>query len=179
MIVNFEAGHIEGIIRLWNNSAVKDGYKELITESFENIFTKNLHFKMQSKHTAEVLFFNTMMLPWYIPDTPLHEHNNAPGAPVGGCFHTGLLENGYIERTRESAMYLDLDSFSIPEDISAKEWTTTEMGYEVTLFDSTRHFGIVEMLNGLDNSLWLREISDCTACGIPGGDRCKCWEDVL
>lgn len=228
MIAPFEARYIDGIIKLWNGSLVKEGYKELTSQSFEDIFEKNKYFKSETtfirmdngevtgfacgctgddlprgdvsgyitcivlapeyqtienftellcllerafiargRQTAEVLFFNPMMLPWYIPGTAGHEHNNAPGAPVGSFFHTGLLENGYRERTREAAMYLSLDSFSMPEDIIAKEQAAAAMGYEVGLFDKTRHFGIDEMLDELGNPLWRREISDCTGQGIP------------
>lgn len=228
MIVNFEQGHIEGVVSLWNNTSVNDGYKELTKESFKDIFLNNLYFgrentfvrldegevtgfacgctgddlprgdlagyitciilaeeyrnienftellhlleaafRAQKKQTAEVLFFNPMMLPWYIPNTPGHEHNNAPGAPLGSFFHKGLLENGYMERTREAAMYLELSGFFIPEDIRAKEQVASEKGYEVSLFDGSRHSGIAEMLEGLKNPLWEREITDCTKRGIP------------
>lgn len=228
MIVNFEAGHVEGIVKLWNDSAVKDGYKELTIESFGEVFLKNPYFSPEStfvrmeegrvagfacgctgndlprgdisgyvtciilaphirtlenfsallgrleevfrargKQTAEVLFFNPIMLPWYIPDTPGHEHNNAPGAPVGSFFHAALLKNGYFERTREAAMYLNLNGFSMPADILKKEQAAEAMGYEIGLFDKARHLGVEEMLKELNNPLWQREIADCTERGIP------------
>lgn len=228
MINNFDFSHSDGIIKLWNSSSVKDGYKELTKQSFEEIFIKNpffskdntfvridkgevtgfacgctgndlhrgdisgyvtcivlaqdyktsenftellnlLHksFAEQGKKTSEILFFNPMMLPWYIPGTPKHEHNNAPGVPVGSFFHEQLLKNGYVERTREVAMYLDLEKFSIPEDILLKERMAANEGYEVTLFDGKRHFGVEKMLNGFNNPLWQSEITDCTKVGIP------------
>lgn len=107
------------------------------------------------------------MLPWYIPGTPRHEHNNAPGAPTGSFFHAALLENGYVERAREAAMYLALNGFTIPEDILTKERLAKEAGYEVAMFDRTRHSGIDEMLDSLGNPLWKREIPGCISCGAP------------
>jgi ribosomal protein S18 acetylase RimI-like enzyme len=227
MIVKYDSRYIDGIINLWNDTAVKDGYKELDHKSFDNIFAKSHYFneestfildidgvcgfacgctgddlplgetsgyitciilapefrtqeyfqgllnslensfKKQGKKQSEILFFNPMMLPWYIPNTPKHEHNNAPGAPVDTYFYRYLLENGYMERARECAMYLDLSGFALSEDILRKENTAREKGYEVTLYDKSRHYGVAEMLNGFDNVLWQREILDCTQKGIP------------
>lgn len=124
-------------------------------------------FRSSGKKQAEILFFNPIQLPWYIPETPRHEHNNAPGAFDGSFFHQNLLKNGYVERTRECAMYLNLDLFQMPDLIIAKEKLAAEAGYEVELYDKSRHSGIEEMLNGFDNILWQREIKECTEKGTP------------
>lgn len=222
MITKYESKYNDGIIQLWNRTAVKDGYKEIDKTSLNEIFINNKYFKADNtfildmdgvkgfacgctgedlplgdksgyitcilldkeyesgenfksllccledsfraagKKQAEVLFFNPMMLPWYIPETPGHEHNNAPGVFTGSYFHKSLLENSFIERARECAMYLDLSEFRIPESIVEKETKANITGYEVALFDSSRHHGIEEMLQGFDNILWQKEISECT-----------------
>ena len=227
MIFNFDDKYTDGIIKLWNTEAVKDGYVELNHKSFENIFKSSPYFKVentfviynngvvgfacgctgddlplgetsgyitciiltkemqtinnflrlanvletsfknQGKKQSEVLFFNPMMLPWYIPSTKKHQHNNAPGAPVDSYFHKFLLETGYIERTRECAMYLNLDSFELPEDIFEKERGLLNLNYEVSLFDGGKHFGVTEMLKKFNNPLWQQEIDKCTKNGTP------------
>lgn len=227
MIVKYEDKYIDGIIKLWNTVAVKDGYVELNNKSFENVFINSSYFKSentfildvngvvgfacgctgndlpygdisgyitciilspemqtisdfssltnaletsfkkQEKKQSEVLFFNPMMLPWYIPNTPNHQHNNAPGAPVDSYFYKLLLENGYVQRTRECAMYLDLSKFEIPKDILKKERDLLSLSYEVEVFDESKHLGLTEMLKGLDNSLWKREITECSKNGKP------------
>jgi len=143
-----------------------------IIASFRGIVSKT------GKKQAEVLFFNPMMLSWYIPNTPNHEHNNAPGAPANSYFHLSLLENGYRERARECAMYLDLGHFVMPVDLGKKEKAAEEKGYEVTLFDKSRHSGVSEMLRGFDNQLWQREIADCTENGIPVVIAAQCGKAV-
>lgn len=228
MIVNYTDQYIDGIIDLWNRTAVKDDYKELTRDRFQDIFINNPYFDPEGtfvlidegtvtgfacgcvgrdlplgeksgyitciilsqgmqeqqrfsfllekleqyfvqngKQQSEVLFFNPMLLPWYIPNTPKHEHNNAPGAPVGSYYHTFLLQNGYVERARECAMYLNLDGFSVSDYMKKKEQESIRDGYEVTLFDASRHFGVKKMLNGFDNPLWQKEITDCTKNGVP------------
>ncbi|CAM3860414.1 GNAT family N-acetyltransferase [Cohnella lubricantis] len=124
-------------------------------------------FRHLGKKQADVLFFNPMQLPWYIPDTPRHEHNNAPGVPVGSALHAFLLRSGYIQRATQQAMYLNLADFIYPDDIRAREAKAAEQGYEVSLFDPSRHRGLTEMLAGLGNPLWEEEISACAADGRP------------
>lgn len=124
-------------------------------------------FRALGKKQADVLFFNPMMLPWYIPDTPKHEHNNAPGVPVEGALYPFLLSHGYAERARECAMYLPLAGFQIPEDIRAKEARAASEGYTVELYDPLKINGVKEMLDALNNSLWSREIPQSIADGVP------------
>lgn len=124
-------------------------------------------FRRLGKKQAEVLFFNPMQLPWYIPDTPRHEHNNAPGVPAGSRLHGFLLREGYAERAQECGMYLPLGEFAIPEEIRAKERKAAEAGYRVELYDPQRHDGLAEMLDGFDNPLWKRQIPEYAEVGEP------------
>jgi ribosomal protein S18 acetylase RimI-like enzyme len=124
-------------------------------------------FKKHEKKQSEVLFFNPMMLPWYIPNTPKHQHNNAPGAPIDSYFYRCLLQNGYLQRTRECAMYLNLNKFELPKNILEKQRELLNLRYEVELFDESRHLGVIEMLRGLDNPIWKQEITECSKNGTP------------
>ncbi|KRF09796.1 GNAT family N-acetyltransferase [Paenibacillus sp. Soil787] len=228
MIVSWDQQYRQAVIDLWNEEAVKEGYKELTEQSFERIFTANPYFDSQNtfilleqnevkglacgctgddlplgevagyitcivlaedfkteenyqgmldalehrfkqlgKKQGDVLFFNPMLLPWYIPGTSKHEHNNAPGVPIESRLYAFLLQAGYVERAKECAMYLKLDGFTIPEDIRTKEVKAAAEGYTVELFDRKQHDGVDEMLNGFNNLLWQKEIGQCTADGVP------------
>ncbi|WP_339293456.1 GNAT family N-acetyltransferase [Paenibacillus sp. FSL W8-0187] len=135
-------------------------YSELL-KAIEN------RFRTLGKKQSEVLFFNPMMLPWYIPDTPKHEHNNAPGVPIGSRLHSFLAAQGYIERATECAMYLDLSAFTYLDEMIAKEQKAASEGYAVELFDAAKHHGVTEMLQGFDNPLWQKEITASTEQGTP------------
>lgn len=119
------------------------------------------------KTQSEILFFNPMMLPWYIKDTNHHEHNNAPGVFKDSRIYKELLDLGYIERATENAMYLNLSEFNIPDAIHDKEKKAHLLGYEVTLFDGERHNGISEMLSALENPLWEKEVSSSIKDNVP------------
>lgn len=138
----------------------------------ENNYNNLLHaleqqFRNSGKKQADFLFFNPIQLPWYIPNTPKHEHNNAPGVPIDSVIYSFLLGQGYIDRTRQCAMYLNLASFSIPEAIRMKEAQAAAEGFTVGLYDADKNYGVEEMLQGLNNPLWQREITQCTAGGVP------------
>lgn len=139
------------------------------TERNCNIFLQALEQRFQElgKKQAEWLFFNPMQLPWYIPDTLGHEHNNAPGVPVDSMLYEQLLNRGYQERARECAMYLDLNAFTIPADIVAKEIGAAVEGFHVELFDTKRHHGVETMLRELNNPQWEKEISQFINDSIP------------
>ncbi|WP_106767850.1 GNAT family N-acetyltransferase [Paenibacillus faecalis] len=153
------AGYITCIV-LSDDVRTDDVYKQMLN-AVEG------RFKQLGKKQAEILFFNPMMLPWYIPGTAKNEHNNAPGVPVDSSLHVFLLSQGYIERARECAMYLDLDEFIFPEHSKSKEEKAAESGYRVERFDPDQHYGVAEMLQGFDNPLWQKEIAQSTANGVP------------
>lgn len=153
------AGYITYIV-LADEVCTDDNYKMML-EHLEG------RFQSLGKKQADVLFFNPMMLPWYIPDTPRHEHNNAPGVPTGSRLHSFLLGQGYVERAQECAMYLNLSSFSIPQEIRGKEEKANADGYTVELFDQGKHHSVTDMLQGFDNPLWQKEIAQSTEDGVP------------
>ena len=124
-------------------------------------------FRQLGKTQADVLFFNPMRLPWYIPDTPGHEHNNAPGVPADSPLHSFLLRRGYAERARECGMYLPLAGFTIPADIRRKEEQAAAAGYRIELFDPARHAGLGELLASFANPAWESELARCAAERVP------------
>jgi ribosomal protein S18 acetylase RimI-like enzyme len=228
MLIPWDASYRHAVIGLWNDAAVKDGYKELTEQSFDQIFAGNRYFdregtfllladdvvigfacgctgddlplgdvagyitcivlasgfdtddnylmlltaledrfKQQGKKQAEFLFFNPMLLPWYIPDTPQHEHNNAPGVPIDSKLYAFLLGAGYIERAKQCAMYLHLSEFVMPEEYSVKEAKASAQGYAIERFDPGKHAGVEDMLEGFGNPLWQKEIGGATVQGVP------------
>ncbi len=124
-------------------------------------------FRQAGKAQSEVLFFNPMMLPWYIRGTDKHEHNNAPGVFKNSRLYQELLANGYMERATEQAMYLNLEEFKIPDKIKEKEARASLSGYEVALFQKETHTEVAVMLDQLDNPLWKKEILTCCEEEIP------------
>ncbi|REK71772.1 GNAT family N-acetyltransferase [Paenibacillus paeoniae] len=155
------AGYITCIVvNLGSASAKQDRYTGLL-EALE------VRFLELGKRQAEMLFFNPMPLPWYIPNTERHEHNNAPGVPVDSGLHTFLIQEGYAERATQCAMYLKLGAFEVPESMIAKEEKAAADGYTVELLDMAKHTSVADMLETLGNPLWKREIGSSAESGTP------------
>lgn len=108
--------------------------------------------------TSNVSFWCPLRLPWVIPGTGGHQHNNVPGAPVDLPLHDWLLSLGYQPVSRECGMYLDLDDFQMPQRVTEKARRMAEEGCTVALYDPARHTGLEEMLEALRNPLWAAEI---------------------
>lgn len=110
-------------------------------------------------------FFNPMRLPWILPGTPGHQHNNMPGAAVDWPLYTRVRDLGYAERSREQAMYLDLSAFVYPKTIAEREAVMAQDGYTVAQYDGSHHSGLLPMLESLGSPLWISEISEAAARG--------------
>ncbi len=122
-------------------------------------------FRRAGRTFSAVTFFNPIRLPWIIPGTDGHQHNNAPGVAVDLPLHGRMLALGYRETTREQAMHLDLASFTIPPAIRQKAEKMAREGYTVAFYDPEKHQELGEMLCDLQNPLWTQEITAAAADG--------------
>ncbi|MEG2595522.1 MAG: GNAT family N-acetyltransferase [Ruthenibacterium sp.] len=133
----------------------------LLLSALENAFLK------AGRSVSDVLFFNPIRLPWCIPNTNGHQHNNAPGVWVETPLHAWLLARGYAERARESAMYLNLADFSIPQKQLDKAARLSADHYEIAFYSAKRHTALFKMLTVLGNAEWQNEIMQCAKDGTP------------
>ena len=79
-------------------------------------------FRAAGRTASAVTFFNPMHLPWVLPGSPGHEHNNMPGIATDLPLHDRMLAHGYTEATQETAMYRTLADFAVPDTIRAQDW---------------------------------------------------------
>lgn len=123
-------------------------------------------FRAAGKTASAVTFFNPMHLPWVIPGSPGHEHNNMPGIATDLPLHDRMLAHGYTEAAQETAMYRTLADFTVPDDIRALEHRTAAEGYTLALYDPARHHGLDAMLQALDNPDWTAQITAAARSGL-------------
>ena len=115
-------------------------------------------FRKAGRHYSAVTFFNPIRLPWILPGTPGHQHNNAPGIALDIPLHERMLALGYQESTRECAMYLDLKDYETPAWVMEKAQKMARQGYTVARYDPMKHIGLKEMVDALGNAMWSAEI---------------------
>lgn len=117
-------------------------------------------FRRAGKTQTAANFFNPMRLPWVVPGTPGHQHNNCPGVAEDLPLHGWMLAAGYAVRAVECAMYLDLDRFETPDWAGERTARLAEEGYRVDWYQSGRHRGLAEMVRSMGNPMWDEEIPE-------------------
>lgn len=117
-------------------------------------------FRRAGRQYSAVTFFNPIRLPWIIPGTDGHQHNNAPGIAVDLPLNGWMCGFGYRESTRECAMYRSLADFSMPQAVLDKAEAMAREGYTVARYDAQKHRGLKEMVDTLENPLWSKEIPE-------------------
>ncbi len=123
-------------------------------------------FRAKGKSVSAVTFFNPIRLPWIIPGTPGHQHNNMPGIPVDTPLYGRMLDAGFQCGAVEMAMYLDLADFVYPEAMREKEARMAAEGYTVDWYREGIHQGVDEMVASLNNSMWSAEVPQAAHGGM-------------
>ena len=123
-------------------------------------------FRKAGRSYSAVTFFNPIRLPWVIPGTENHQHNNAPGIATDIPLYGRMLSWGYREAARECAMYLDLSEYEPPAWLREKEEKMSREGYRVERYDSKLHTGLEEMVFSLGNPMWSAEIPKAGKTGM-------------
>lgn len=123
-------------------------------------------FRKAGRIHSAVTFFNPIRLPWIIPGTLDHQHNNAPGVATDLPLHGRMLARGYKEATRECAMHLDLSGYETPAWVEEKAEKMAREGYTVARYNPEIHIGLEEMVEALENPMWSAEIPQAGRTGM-------------
>ena len=123
-------------------------------------------FRNQGRNRCAVSFFNPIRLPWVIPGTPGHQHNNMPGVPENLPLYERLRALGYTPTSRECGLYYNLANHVTPAWVEGKASEMAQRGYTVAQYDSCCHSGLEEMLESLGNPVWIQEITAAAREGL-------------
>ena len=153
-----ERGYVSCV--LLADEANTDENTAALMDALENAF------RAAGRIHAAVTCFNPIRLPWVIPGTDNHQHNNAPGIAVDIPLYERMLHRGYREGSRERAMYLDLSLYETPDWIREKAAKMAEKGHTVGRYDASIHTGLEEMVEALGNPMWSAEIPEAGRTGM-------------
>ena len=123
-------------------------------------------FRASGRIHAAITCFNPIRLPWVIPGTDNHQHNNAPGIAIDTPLYERMLARGYREGSRERAMYLNLADFETPDWVEEKAAKMAALGHTVARYDPEKHTGLEEMVESLGNPMWSAEIPEAGRTGM-------------
>lgn len=155
-------GEVRGYLSclLLDESANDENNTNLLLSALEDSF------RAKKKKFSAVTFFNPIRLPWIIPGTDGHQHNNMPGIPVDTPLFSRMLASGYKSAAEEMSMYLDLKNFVYPHEMTVKEAQMAAEGYTVDWYREGVHQGVDEMVASLGNSMWSAEIPQAAHSGM-------------
>lgn len=123
-------------------------------------------FRKAGRIHSAVTFFNPIRLPWIIPGTVDHQHNNCPGIATDLPLYGRMLARGYKEAAQEIAMHKSLADYETPEWIEKRAEKMAAEGYTVARYDASIHTGLDEMVAALNNSMWSAEIPAAGKAGM-------------
>ena len=132
----------------------------LLLDALEDAFRK------AGRTSSVVSYFNPIRLPWVMPGTGGHQHNNVPGVAVDLPLYQRMLALGYRESDREIGLHYDLAGHVTPEWVEEKAAKMAARGYTVARYDSTVHTGLDEMVAALNNTMWSAEIPAAGRAGM-------------
>ena len=115
-------------------------------------------FRAKGKIHSAVTCFNPIRLPWIIPGTPGHQHNNMPGIARDIPLYGFMTDFGYAEGSTEQAMYFPLADFEIPDRVREAEARMATEDRFVDWYREGVHEGLDEMVDSLQNTMWSDEV---------------------
>lgn len=110
--------------------------------------------KEKGKTYVRNLFFNPILLEWYVPGYDKHEHPGAPAVPYNTPYYFLLMNNGYNVNGQQDAYHLDLSKYQLPEKVVQTMAKNEQDGYTITFYDPKLHHGFDELFDALQNEGW-------------------------
>ena len=136
----------------------KEGVGKALLDALEYAF------RLNGKKSVVSSGNNPVNLGWYIPGTPGHDHNNAPGTDVDCAGYEFLIKNGYKDLHREVAMYLDLSKYECsPEIEEIRARLKNEENIYVGRYDVKWGCEFDGMCDRVGSEYWRKVLQDETA----------------
>lgn len=120
----------------------------------EILFELEKYLKSVGKTYVRNLFYNPILLEWYVPGYDKHEHPGAPAVPVNSPYYFLLANNGYIVNGQQDSYHLNLETYELPEKVKENLKTNAIDGYTITYYDPNVHYGFDELFDALKNEGW-------------------------
>lgn len=115
-------------------------------------------FRQNGKKTAACSDQNPLNIDWIIPGTPGHDHNNAPGVDMESAGYPFFLSQGFVERDREVAMYLNLSDYRWTTDITAIRNRLAREGIFTGRYDPSLDYDYDGMCDRIPSEYWRSSI---------------------
>lgn len=122
-----------------------------------NRLCEALEAKLASSPVAEkleVVFHNPVQLPWYIPNGSGDWHPCMPGVDTASGLYRLLTKRGWGDFAIQLSYYRRLADYTDPPAIAETRARLLSEGIELTLYDPTKHRGLPELFDNIQNPGW-------------------------
>lgn len=106
----------------------------------------------------DVVFHNPVHLSWYVTEDGGHYHPCVPGVDVSSGLFGFLEHRGWTEFVRQNAYYRRLDGYADPSRMAEVRARLLDEGIEVTLYDPSKHHGLAELFDNINNLGWKAQV---------------------
>ncbi len=106
----------------------------------------------------DVVFRNPVQLPWFVAEDGGDHHPCVPGVDMSSSLYPFLQSRGYTDFTQQNVYHQRLRDYVAPADIAEKQEKLLSEGIELTLYDESRHYGLAELFDNINNPGWKAEV---------------------
>ena len=116
--------------------------------------------KNNGKNKLKLSYRSTLNYPWYIPNTDKHDHAGAPGVFINSDLYFFLINNNYLVVDEQDAFHLDLTKYQMPDRVKDKILKNKNDGYEIEIYNSSKHYGLDEFYEDINDEGFIRVIKE-------------------
>ena len=109
------------------------------------------YIKEEGMKYSRFVFLSQINYPWYIPHSDHHEHPGAPAVRINSELYFFLLHNHYYINSIHEGFHLPLAEYEMPKSVVERMEKNKKEGFTVEVYDETKHFGVEEFCNKIDN----------------------------
>lgn len=116
------------------------------------------YMRKNNKKKVQFGYRSTINYPWYIPSTKKHTHAGAPGVRINTDLYWYLFHQGFEVIDEQDAFHLELKDYKTPVKVEKDLQKAKEEGITIELYDKTKHVGINEFYDDIQDEAFERVI---------------------
>ena len=102
----------------------------------------------------EAVFYNPVQLPWYIPHGSGDYHPCLPGVDKSSGLYLFLKNRNWRDFATQNCYYRRMADYADKPNIAATRQRLLSEGIELTLYDPSKHHGLPELFDNINNPGW-------------------------
>lgn len=106
----------------------------------------------------DAVFHNPVHLPWYVPGKGEDYHPCVPGIDVCSGLYMLLKNRGWRDFAIQNVYHQRLSGYRDPAALAASRARLLSEGIELTLYDPSRHRGLAELFDNINNPGWKAQV---------------------